>query len=64
MDAHHLTLKELGYNSNNDHQEIVERLENKDIGWAYADQSMFNPKTSQPNESEKTDYKKTRHHNR
>ena len=42
--THHLTLKELGYNSNNDHQEIVERLENKDIGWAYADQSMFNPK--------------------
>ena len=39
-----LNLKELGYNSNNDHQEIVERLENKDIGWAYADQSMFNPK--------------------
>ena len=42
--THHLTLKKLGYNSNNDHQEIVERLENKDIGWAYADQSMFNPK--------------------
>ena len=42
--THHLILKELGYNSNNGHQEIVERLENKDIGWAYADQSMFNPK--------------------
>ena len=42
--THHLTLKELGYNSKNNHQEIVERLENKDIGWAYADQSIFNPK--------------------
>jgi len=42
--THHLILKELGYNSCNDHQEIVERLENSEIGWAYADQSMFNPK--------------------
>ena len=42
--THHLILKELGYNSNNNHQEIVGRLENKDIGWAYADQSIFNPK--------------------
>jgi len=30
--------------SHNNHKEIVERLENKNIGWAYADQSIFNPK--------------------
>ena len=42
--THNLTLKELRYNTKNNHNEIVERLENKDIGWAYADQSIFNPK--------------------
>jgi len=42
--THHLTLKELGYNSENSHEKIAERLTNKNIGWAYADQSVFNPK--------------------
>ena len=42
--THHLTLKELGYNSLNSHEEIIDRLEDKNIGWAYADQSIFNPK--------------------
>ena len=40
----HLTLKELRYNSLNSHEEIIDRLEDKNIGWAYADQSIFNPK--------------------
>ena len=42
--THHLTLKELGYNSLNSHEEIIDRLEDKNKGWAYADQSIFNPK--------------------
>ena len=42
--THHLTLKELGYNSANTLEEIAERLENNKIGWAYADQSIFNPR--------------------
>ena len=42
--THHLTLKELNYNCENSHEEIAARLEDKNIGWAYADQSIFNPK--------------------
>ena len=42
--THHLTLKELDYDCENSHEQIAERLENKKIGWAYADQSIFNPK--------------------
>ena len=42
--THHLTLKELGYNPMNTQEEIAQRLENKGIGWAYADQAVFNPR--------------------
>tara|TARA_Y100000389_G_scaffold204998_1_gene261792 strand:- start:7169 stop:8266 length:1098 start_codon:yes stop_codon:yes gene_type:complete len=42
--THHLTLQEIGYNTLNSQSEIVERLENNNIGWAYADQAVFNPK--------------------
>ena len=42
--THHLTLKELNYNCENSHEEIAARLEDKNIGWAYADQCTFNPK--------------------
>jgi anthranilate phosphoribosyltransferase len=42
--THHLTLKELNYNCENSHEEVAARLEDKNIGWAYADQSIFNPK--------------------
>ena len=42
--THHLTLKDLDYNCENSHEQIAERLENKKIGWAYADQSIFNSK--------------------
>ncbi len=42
--THHQSLKDLGYNTHNSLDEIAERLENKNIGWAYADQSIFNPK--------------------
>ena len=42
--THNLTLQELGYNPTNSLDEISSRLTNKKIGWAYADQSVFNPK--------------------
>ena len=42
--THNQTLKEIEYNTGNSLDEIAERLENNKIGWAYADQSIFNPK--------------------
>ncbi len=42
--THNQTLKEIGYNTENSLDEIAERLESNKIGWAYADQSIFNPK--------------------
>tara|TARA_B100000900_G_scaffold69828_1_gene55127 strand:- start:2515 stop:3624 length:1110 start_codon:yes stop_codon:yes gene_type:complete len=41
--THNQTLKEIGYKTENSLDEIAERLENNQIGWAYADQSIFNP---------------------
>ena len=42
--THNQTLKEIGYDTDNSLERVAERLENKKIGWAYADQSIFNPK--------------------
>ena len=42
--THNQSLKEIGYDSESSLDKIAERLENNKIGWAYADQSVFNPK--------------------
>ena len=40
--THNLILQELGYKPENNLEQIAERLSSSNIGWAYADQSVFN----------------------
>ena len=42
--THHAIFKLLGLDVYSTHEQVIERLENKDIGWGYMDQKIFSPK--------------------
>lgn len=41
--THHAIFKLLGLDVYSTHEQVIERLENKDIGWGYIDQKIFSP---------------------